>query len=115
MKNVKNGFKFKMATESKIDAKICFRHSVNRISSFSKRFFVFFLFRYCYAFIEINFFKNSEWRQNPRWRPKYVFGIEIPQNTYLLANISDFSPKKPKKKDKKNPKYLDRCLPLPVE
>jgi hypothetical protein len=39
-------FKFKMALESKMDAEICFRHSVYRISSFSKRFFVFPFFYY---------------------------------------------------------------------
>jgi hypothetical protein len=39
----KNCFKFKMAPEFKMDAEICFRDSVYRISSFSKSFFTFFL------------------------------------------------------------------------
>jgi hypothetical protein len=43
----KNCLNFKMAPESKMDAKLCFRHIVYRISSFSERYFAFLIFYYC--------------------------------------------------------------------
>jgi hypothetical protein len=41
-----------MAPESKMDAEICFQHSVYRNSSFSKRFFCSFLFCFYFARIQ---------------------------------------------------------------